>query len=175
MSCPILLYKPVRTLGLSPARHEVPGTCILYWCWQPGFLMNQIFYGDIRPYRGELINVGVSMMIIRVLTMKMLCQVMMGRVLVLGCLLPSTRGCMWCEALNSTASTRLHWLYLVLKRPPGITTAGLGACWAGLQGATVDGQVAKFCSSAVTEMGEVWYRLGPSLVLFRLVVHPLQP
>jgi hypothetical protein len=87
---------------------------------------------------GSLSDVGVIMMIMHVLMVKSLCQAVMGRVPVLKCLMSGVRGRLWlCPIMLGVIGrrflrTRLQWLYLALKRPPGVAARGLGACRARL-------------------------------------------
>jgi hypothetical protein len=57
--------------------------------------MDQTFHGETHPYRGELSDVRVITMIMRVPVVKSLCQMVMRWVHVLECLLPSMCGCLW--------------------------------------------------------------------------------
>jgi hypothetical protein len=117
--------------------------------------------GKSAPIWGSLSDVRVIMTIMRILTVKSLCQAAMGWVLVLECLLLDTHGCLWLCPITLGfkwcyfSRTRLRRLYLIPKRPLGIIAGGPSACQAGLRGgAIVGGQVVKSCSSVVTEIRE---------------------
>jgi hypothetical protein len=122
------------------------------------------------------------MTIMRVLLVKSLCEAVMGRILLLKCLLPGACGCMWLRP----AMPGIKWRYF-----PRTGSNGFIQYWKDsyhyCQGARcVSSQVTRKSYSEQTG-GEILFvhdyrdgrvdRYGSSkcLVLFRLVVPPLQP
>jgi hypothetical protein len=64
--------------------------------------VDNIFYGELWPYRASLSHVRVIMMIMCILMMELLCQVVTGRIAALECLLLGMCGCLWlCLILSS--------------------------------------------------------------------------
>jgi hypothetical protein len=55
--------------------------------------VDRILYGEPRPYWASLSNVSVFMAIMHIFMVKLLCQAVMGWILVLECLLPGACGC----------------------------------------------------------------------------------
>jgi hypothetical protein len=90
--------------------------------------------GKPAPIRGSLSDVRVTVMIMRVLIVKSLCQVAMSPVPELECMLPGASGCMWLRLVIPSTKwhcflrTQLQQLSLVLERPLGMTARGPGAC-----------------------------------------------
>jgi hypothetical protein len=89
--------------------------------------------GKSTPIGGSLSDARAIMAILHVLTVKLLCQVVMGRVPVLECRLPVAHGCLWLHPVMSGFKwhcfprTQLQRLYLVLERPSDITVEGPSA------------------------------------------------
>jgi hypothetical protein len=57
--------------------------------------VDQIFYGELRPYRMSLCDIKVIMAIMCVLMLELLCQAVTGRIPVLECLLLGVCGRLW--------------------------------------------------------------------------------
>jgi hypothetical protein len=92
---------------------------------------------------------------------KLLCQAMMGRVLVLKYLLSGTRERLQLRPVMSDIklcyflSTGLQWRFPGIGKPAGVTTGRPGACRARLRGgATTGRQMAKSCLPMAIKMGE---------------------
>jgi hypothetical protein len=98
----------------------------------------------IRAFMGGLALIGVSlsdvrviMMIMRVLMVKLLCQVVMGWVPVLECLLPDTRGCQRIHPFLSGIKRRCLLRILTPEsltrywKPLDVAFGDLGLCRAG--------------------------------------------
>jgi hypothetical protein len=83
---------------------------------------------------GSLPDIRMIMTIMRILMVKSLCQAVMGRVPILECMLPDKRGFLWLRHVMlgikwcCFSRTWLQCLYLVLERPPDMTTRGSDAC-----------------------------------------------
>jgi hypothetical protein len=121
------------------------------------------------------------MKIIRVLVEELLCQTVMGRIPILMSLLPGARGCLWPHPIVPDIKcryfqrTRLPWCLPDTKSP----RAWLSEAWAcpevgGMRRTELTGGEI-LPTHSYRDKGWYWCRLLPGLVLFRLVVHPLQP
>jgi hypothetical protein len=60
-----------------------------------------MFYGESHPYQVSLSDVRVIMIIICVLVVELLCQVVMGRISALECLLPDAHAHLWLHLVMS--------------------------------------------------------------------------
>jgi hypothetical protein len=92
---------------------------------------------------------------------KLLCQAVMGRVLILKYLLPDTRERLRLHPVMSDIklccflSTGLQWRFPGIGKPAGVTTGRPGACRSRLRGgATTGRQTVKSCLPVAIKMGE---------------------
>jgi hypothetical protein len=123
------------------------------------------------------------MMIMCVLMAYSLCQVAKGWDPVLECILPGMRGCLWLRLVKLGIKwccflrTQLQQLYPILKRPSSMTIGGPGFVPSWVTGRSYSrqegGEILLVCG--YHDGREVRYGSGPGLVMFRLVVYPLQP
>jgi hypothetical protein len=129
------------------------------------------FMGKPAPTEGGggLSNIKAITTIMHVRVVELLRQAVMGRVPVLEYLVLGVWECLW---LCPTRSW-LRWCLPDIGDPSGMTARGSGQLTRKIYSGWVGGKIMTVCR--YYDGGEDRYRLFPGLILFRLVVPPLQP